>query len=141
MGLVGTWWSAKVSPTQNLQINKDIFSTEGQEHSGYPSTVVCRGLDSLIYYRHDAVTLLCPSIRLYLCPTLTSISAAMVNTSNYLSSIYAPLVPYRKIICCSFSAFGFHKHRTPFQSVPSALHPYLWMLQQLIGSWCVCKIF
>lgn len=129
---MGTWWSAKVNPPQNLLINKDLFSTEGQELYRSPSAGACRGLDSLIHYKGDAVHLLCPSISLFLCPILTAISAVMANSliSQTISALsMLPWSPQRKIICFSFSACRFHKHWIPFRSVPSILHPLLWTLQ------------
>lgn len=123
---MGTWWSAKVSPPQNLLINKDVFSTGGQEHFRSPPGVACRGLDSLINHTDDAVCQLRPFIRLYLCPILAAISAVIANSliSQTLSALSVlPWSLYRKIICFSFSACRFCKHQIPFQSFPSTLHP------------------
>lgn len=99
---------------QDLLINKDVFSTGGQEDSSSPLAVACRGSRSLLHYKGDAVRLLCPLIRLWLCPILTVISAVIANSliSQTISALaMLPWSSYRKIICFSFSACGFHKHQ------------------------------
>lgn len=102
---------------KDLLINKDVFSTEGQEESSSPLAVACRGSHSLLHYKGDAVCLLCPLIRLWLCPILTAISAVIANSliSQTISALaMLPWSSYRKIICFSFSACRFRKHRITF---------------------------
>lgn len=84
---------------QDLLINKDVFSTEGQEDSSSPLAVACRGSHSLLHYKGNAVRLLCPLIRLWLCPILTAISAVIANSliSQTISALaMLPWSSYRK---------------------------------------------
>lgn len=110
---------------QDLLINKDVFSAEGQGDSSSPLTVACRGSRYLLHYKGDAVHLLCPLIRLRLCPILTAISAVIANSLISQTILALPMLPwssYRKIICFSFSAWRFCKHQIMFWSVPSTPH-------------------
>lgn len=111
---------------QDLLINKDVFSTEGQEDSSSPLAIACKGSRSPLHYKGDAVRLLCPLIRLRLCPILTAISAVIANSliSQTISALaMLPWSSYREIICFSFSSCRFRKHQITFWSVPSTPYP------------------